>query len=246
MKALWKPLQYVFLCSLPLAVWAPAAWAGFSHATPADPTRLLWRSPAEWQRGLRKTRGTLQIGGGGVAFRAAKGRQLGWSFENIKTFDLSPHRLVIAGYANRKWRLPGDRNFHFQLKDSVPPAVAAEFARRVGKPNENGVPDPNAPAFAVIPARHRTRGGGTNGVLRFRRSGIDYVTASGRGARSWRWADIQTIARPDPYHFRVGAYREIFEFELKRPMSERLFDRLWNFVYARHLHGLNLTGGTRP
>ncbi len=241
-----NPLGYEVLCLLALMSWAPAARAGFSRRAPADPAASGWQSPAEWHHGLRKIRGTLLIGAGSVKFEPGQGAPLSWSFENIKTFDLRSHRLALTSYENRGWHLPGDRRFRFQLRSEIPPRVAAELARSIGKPSEDGVPDPNARAFATLPARHRTRGGGTNGVLRFRSTGIDYVTPRDRGARSWRWADIETIARPDPYHFRVSGYREIFEFELKQPMSRELFDRLWSFVYARNLYGLNLTGGTRP
>ncbi len=182
---------------------------------------LNWRSTAHWRRGLKKTPGTLALTDSGVEFRPAKGPPLRWPYVEIQTFDLTPHRLKVTGYENRGWRLPGERTFCFDLEFVVPPAVAAEFAERVAKPAENGAPDADAPAFATLGARHRTRTGGTNGILRFRASGIDYVTHSGRGARSWRWADIQTVAHPDAFHFRVGAYREIFEFELKEPMSGR-------------------------
>jgi hypothetical protein len=119
--------------------------------------------------------------------------------------------------------------------------VAAELAQRVGKPAINGNPDSQAPSFATIPARHRTLTGGTNGILRFRDDGIDYVTGR-QGGRSWRWADIRTLANPDPYHFRVGGYRETFDFELKEPMSRELFDRLWDYVYARDLIVSPVTG----
>jgi hypothetical protein len=207
---------------------------------------LNWQSPAHWRHGLSKTVGTLALTGPGLEFQPVKGSALRWSFLEIQTFDLSPHRLTLVGYQNRRWHLHGEREFRFDLQSALPPVVAAELAARVAKPAENGVPDPKADAFATLGARHRTRGGGTNGALRFRDSGIDYVTASGEGARSWRWADIQTLANPDPYHFRVGAYREIFEFELKQPMSEDLFDRLWNSVYARDLSGVNPNGGARP
>ena len=80
-------------------------------------------------------------------------------------------------------------------------------------------------------------------MLHFRKGGIDYVTAKGRGSRSWQWSDIQTIANPDPYHFRVQGFRETFEFELKQPMSRKLFDRLWDSVYARDLRGLAYSEG---
>ena len=128
----------------------------------------------------------------------------------------------------------------------MPPVVTEEFARRVRKPVEDGRPHPGASGFASLPARHRTFGGGTNGTLRFRNSGIDYVTVSGRGSRSWRWTDIETIANPDPYHFRVQGYRETFEFELKQPMSRKLFDRLWDAVYGRDLKGLAYSERRQP
>ena len=132
------------------------------------------------------------------------------------------------------------------LNPSCPPPSRRHWPSALPSPQRTAFRNSNAPAFATLGARHRTRDGGTNGVLRFRESGIDYVTPSGGGARSWRWADIQTLAHPDAFHFRVGAYREIFEFELKEPMSAELFDRLWNDVYARDLSGVNPKGGARP
>ena len=207
---------------------------------------LNWRSSVRWRHGVKKSPGTLAITNSDVEFLPEKGPPLRWTYVEIQTFDLSPRRLRVTGYEDRGWRLPGERTFRFDLASVVPPAVAAELAERLAKPAENGVPNSHAPAFATLRARHRTRDGGTNGVLRFRESGIDYVTPSGRGARSWRWADIQTLAHPDAFHFRVGAYREIFEFELKEPMSEELFEQLWNDVYARDLRGVDLKGVARP
>ncbi len=201
---------------------------------------------ARWLHGLRKTSGTLTLGDSGVEFRPTHGSPLRWSYVEIQTFTLSPRRLILTGYENRKWHFHGERSFRFDLESPIPPSVAAEFARRVGKPVENGAPAPDASAFATLPARHRTLGGGTNGVLRFRDEGIDYVTPNGRGGRSWRWADIETLANPDPFHFRVGAYRETFTFELKQPMSKSLFDRLWNDLYARDLTGVSPNGGACP
>jgi hypothetical protein len=66
--------------------------------------------------------------------------------------------------------------------------------------------------------------------LRLRDDGIDYLT-EGRDSRNWRWADIQTIANPNPYELRVTAYREIVEFDLKQPLSRSLFERIWDQLY---------------
>ena len=78
---------------------------------------------------------------------------------------------------------------------------------------------------------------------RLKDDGIDYVTESGRDSRSWRWADIQTLANPNPYEFRVTGYREIVEFDLKQPMSRNLFEVMWDHLYTT---GLNLSPGGGP
>jgi hypothetical protein len=151
--------------------------------------------------------------------------------------------VVITDYESHSHHRPGERRFRFDLNNSVPASVAAELAQRVGKPVQNGDPDPQATAYVTLPARHGTRFGGTNGTLRFRDEGIDYVTSDGRDSRSWRWADIQTLANPNPYQLRVGAYLETVDFELKQPMSPDLFDRLWDHVYARDLNVGQTRGG---
>jgi hypothetical protein len=242
---MWR-FSYISLFSLLLCgIAGVQSAAGSSLQVPPGSTTTAapWQSPAQLRHLITKTRGTLLIDDRGVEFRPKKGPPLRWSYVDIQSFHLTSHRLDVETYQNRGWHFPGDRTYHFHLTNGVPPAVAEEFARRVQKPVENGRPNPSAPDQAALPARHRTFGGGTNGVLRFRKDGIDYVTAGGRGSRSWRWSDIQTIANPDPYHFRVQGYRETFEFELKQPMPRKLFDQLWDAVYARGLTGLEYSEG---
>ena len=210
-----------------------------------DSTRALsWQSPARLRRGLKATRGNLILSGDGIEFRSDEERfSHRWLFSDVETFDLTARRLVITDYENRHHHMPGERRFRFDLANSLPPPVAAQLAQRVGKPVRNGDPDPKEPGLVAIPARHATRFGGTNGTLRFRNDGIDYVGAGGEGSRSWRWSDIQTLANPDPYHFRIGGYRDIFEFELKQPMSQQLFDRLCDRFYASNLNISPTSGG---
>ena len=197
----------------------------------------IWQSKARLRHRLTSTRGDLIFNDHGVEFRSAKGSILSWPFVEIRTVTLATsRRLLLTSYANRRRHWPGDREFRFQLSAPIPPDVAAALVNSVGKPAVNGDPDPGAPSFAMIPARHRTRTGGTNGVLRFGQDGIDYIASPGDGGRSWRWADIETLASPDPYHFRVGGYLETFEFELKQPMNGDLFGQLWDRVYARDLN----------
>jgi len=206
-------------------------------------TTLDWESQARLHHGLGSSQGSLALSQDGILFRPTTGSTLHWPFLEIQTFDLlSPHRLVITGYENRGWHEHGERKYRFDLSVAIPPDIAAELARRVAKPVRNADPNPAATSFATISARHRTLAGGTNGTLHFGPDGIDYLTTNGQGGRSWRWSDIQTLAKPDPFQLRVNSYRETFTFELKQPMSRELFDRLWDEIYAHDVNGSAFSG----
>lgn len=196
-----------------------------------------WQSAAQWHRLLKKSvPGTLRFDRTGVEFRS-RNLTRSWSYEDIRTFDLSPHELILTSYENRSWHEPGERRYRFTVREPISASAAANLAARVGKPARNGVPPGNAAAFVEIPAHLRAHFGGSNGTLRLKNDGIDYVAEEGHRGRSWRWADIQTLANPNPYELRVMAYREIAEFELKEPLPRAAFERLWNRLNGT---GLNL------
>lgn len=192
--------------------------------TAAEP--LKWESPARLHRAafIPGGHGTLLIDGAGVEFRAGDGSSQRWTIGEIHTIYIAPHRLVLESYVNRRLHLPGERTYRFSVTRSVPPAVAAAIAGAVGRPSRNADPDPKTAAIAVIPVRHRGLASGTNGVLRFRRGGIDYVTGKRGDSRSWRWADLETLSDPDPWHLFIFGYRDTYTFDLKAPLSRELFD----------------------
>lgn len=235
----------ILLCGLVALIAPRSARAVVENGGKSGPTTvgLIWQTPARLRHGLRREPGTLVVDSRGVRFQPGKGPNLRWPFVEIQSFAITPSRLVITSYQNRHWRLPGDRMYRFDLETAAPPGIAEELAARVGKPVENGIPTltaGNEGDAASLPARHRKAFGGSNGTLRFREGGVDYITGQPGDSRAWRWTDIETLANPDPYHFRVAAYRETYEFELKVPMPRQLFDRLWDAVYARDLTGLLL------
>jgi hypothetical protein len=211
-------------------------------AVVATPTQSRqWQVPAQWHRLLKKpVPGTLVLDDDGLGFRSTKFSER-WAYVEIHSLDLSAKELTVTTYQNRPWHEPGERSFHFTWTDPMPPEIAAQFSERVAKPVRNGVALPSAAAISEIPAHHRMWSGGSNGTLRLKDNGIDYVTENGRDSRAWRWADIQTIANPNPYELRVTAYREVLEFNLKQPMSRELFERIWDRLYGV---GLNLDIGT--
>lgn len=218
-----------------LALWAALAGLCFGQTG-------RFESPAKLHRTLRKPiAGVLILDEGVIEFHAPKLSRR-WTFADIRTFTLSgPRVLNISGYENRHWPEPGEQDFSFTLAQPIPPELAARLAAGVSRPVINGDPIQKQPSLVEIPAHRRKRIGGSNGVLRFREEGIDYIAQDGQDGRTWRWSDIQTIANSDPWQFRVTAYREIVEFDLKQPMPRNLFDRLWDKLYASDL---NLQSGT--
>jgi hypothetical protein len=222
----------VFRASVFFALFAAAA-------SPAaePPGTIAWQSAAQFQRFFHKpVGGTLAADDSGVAFQSPKFSQR-WSWQEIQTLDLrGASELIIQDYENRPFHEPGERKFRFVLERPMPPEIARSLAALVARPVINGDPMKNAPAIAEIPAHRRERIGGSNGTIRFRRGGIDYVAANARDSRSWRWSDIETIASPNEWEFRVTAFREIVEFDLKKPLPRELFDRLWNTLYAADLN----------
>ncbi|MEP6716775.1 MAG: hypothetical protein ABJC09_14485 [Terriglobia bacterium] len=210
---------------------AVSAW--LVYAAIAQEKLPQWQSQAQLHQLLKKPiDGTLLFDDNAVEFQSRKLSHR-WLYSEIKTFDLTGAReLFLTDYENRHWHEPGERQFRFTLTEPIPPSLAAAFAARVARPVVNGDPEPSLASLAELPAHRRERFGGSNGKLRFRDGGIDFVTGDDLNGRTWRWSDIQTLANPNPWEFRVTAYREIVEFDLKQPLSRELFDKLWDKLYA--------------
>jgi len=219
-----------------ILLWRPGIVLCAVHALCLAQT-VQFESAAQLHRTLKRPlAGELILDDRGIEFRSPKLSHR-WAYGEIKTFSLSgPHALTLTDYENRHWHEPGEQTFSFTLVNAIPPGVAARLAAVIARPVINGDPDSGLPFIAQIPAHRRERFGGSNGTLRFRKGGIDYVDANGRDGRSWRWSDIQTIASSDPWEFRVTGYRETVEFDLKQPMSRELFDRTWDKLYAADLN----------
>jgi hypothetical protein len=194
---------------------------------------LPWESPAKLHKAIGRETGDLKIGDEGLEFRSSKGCTETWPYVEVQTVLLLPRALTIETYQNRKHHLPGLQRFSFDLGQTIPPEIAAELSRQIQRPSKNAVPDP-ASQDVVIPAHHRTLTGGTNGTLRLSDSGIDYVTGARGDSRSWRWADLQTLSDPDPFHLLVFGFRDTYTFDLKEPLPQSLFYRLVDALDAHN------------
>jgi hypothetical protein len=201
----------------------------------SSPAATHWESPAQMHGAFfRKEHGTLLVDPAGIIFQAKNGRSQRWTFADIHTVFLAPHRLVLKTWIQRGRPRPGEREYRFDLTQDLPPSIAAYLANEVERPSKNTDLNPDAPAVTSIAVRHRTLTGGTNGVLRFRNDGIDYVSASPGDSRSWRWADLQTLSDPDPYHLLVFGYKDTYTFDLKASLPRNLINWAMDQIYAHN------------
>ncbi len=202
----------------------------------AEKSFVAWQSPARLHRPVGSERGDLTIGAAGVEFQAANHGVETWGFQDIQSFRLSLHGLTIETYQDRKRHMPGVARYRFNLDAAIPSSIAAELAGAVGRPSQNAIPDSAIEGVecAAISAHHSTVRGGTNGILRFRAGGIDYVSSTAADSRSWRWADLQTLSDPDPYHLLVFGYLDTYSFDLKETLSPSSFYRLVDALDAHN------------
>jgi hypothetical protein len=203
------------------------------HQADSEKSFTAWQSPGKLHHIVGSEEGDLSISAAGIEFKARNRSTLNWAFPDVQTFRISPCHLALETYQNRKRHLPGVSRYRFDLDQTVPPLVAAELAREVQRPSQNAVPNPSSQG-TVIAAHHRTLARSTNGILRFRDDGIDYVTSSGADSRSWRWADLQTVSNPDPWHLFVFGYRDIYAFDLKQQISRKMLNDISDEIWAHN------------
>lgn len=216
-------------------VWLYSSATGLAQTrseTNSERSSVPWESSAKLHRFAGKDKGDLSINANGIEFRQQKAEPMKIPYAEVQTFRLEPHSLTIKTYQNRKLGL-GVTQYRFDLVQVVPPSVAGELAGHVRKPSQNSVPDSGSQAVTVA-AHHRTIRGGTNGVLRFHEGGIDYVSSASGDSRSWRWADLQTLSAPDPYHLLVFGYRDNYTFDLKEILPQSLYSRSVNAIDAQN------------
>ena len=199
------------------------------------PEPAAWECPARLRHGMvGGTIGILRTDSKGIEFVPMAGTSTHWGFTEIKDLDLQKDRMVVVGYDNRKWDIPGTRRFELEFKKEITPAVAASLTEKIERPIRNRIPDPDAPTITVIAVRRSGHFGGSNGLLRIRLQGLDYVTTQPGQSRSWRWLDLQTLSYPDPYHLFVFGYRDSYAFDLKEPLSRKVFNHLSDEIWTHN------------
>lgn len=202
-----------------------------------------FRYEVQQDRTIGHRDGELIISENGIEYRARKraneNRQ--WTYSgDIKVLEiLSPTKIRIWTYKDRKALLGTDESLTFKLVDAQLDQKVSDFLReRLPRAFVTSFVEEDGTLFATIPVKHSHRFGGCEGLLKVYPDRLIYDSETGHDSRSWRWTDIRSVGRPDIYRLDIetfeppiGASSRSFNFTLKKQMPDRIYDLLWSRIY---------------
>jgi hypothetical protein len=183
-----------------------------------------------------------------------------WRDEDLKRIELKPREVRLTAYeaarypllpkqvpkskGGKELRLGSEREHVFQLTEgeSTPEVVSLLLARFPRPLASSVLPAESTASGALlfeIPVFHRQRQGGASGNLRVFEQYVLFAAEKAEASRFWRYQDLRDIGRLGRYGFELATYEKqlaadgkSYIFDLKRPLAEAEYDKLWARVYA--------------
>ncbi len=195
------------------------------------------------ERALKDHYGVLSFDDQGVTYdqtvksKKHKPEHARWTYQDIQQLWVSPGKIVIATYTDRKWLLGLDKEYEFfalpgkqfegvypLLKDKLDQRFVAAVADEAIKP------------LWEIPTKLLGVVQGSEGVLSAGPEHIVYKTAKPGFSRTWRYQDIENISTSGPFELTLTTYErakaqygsmKAFHFQLKQRLDDKRFQILW-------------------
>ena len=161
-----------------------------------------------------------------------------WEYPDIQQLWLSPEKLVIVTYKDRKWLLGADKEFEFYLAGQGQSFDAAYdfLKRKLDQRFVAALADPKVDVQWEMPVKLLGTIQGSEGVLQVASDRIVFKTDRKGQSRTWRLADIENASTSGPFQLTLTAYERAkshyggmkgFNFQLKQRLDEKRFDLLW-------------------
>jgi hypothetical protein len=202
-------------------------------------------------RALKDHAGVLTIGEKGVRYQQVlpEGKQkkhpkkppklesVQFDYQDIQELWVSPEKLVLVTYKDRKWLLGVDKEFEFFLsKGKSFDAVYTLLKDKLDRRFVAAVADSQPGMLWELPAKLLGTIQGSDGVLQVGPDRIVFKTDRTGQSRTWRYQDIENVSTSDRYQLTLTTYERAkthygnmkgFNFQLKQPLEEKRFDLLW-------------------
>jgi hypothetical protein len=184
--------------------------------------------------------GHLTISEERIEYRSEDGKHGGsWAYQDIRQVEIvSPTRVRIITYDDRERLLGADRSYTLELVDGRLTREVSDFLRsKLSRPLVTSFTDHSGDVLAELAVKHNHRIGGCEGTVSVFEDKLVYASEEEESSRTWAWTDVRSVSRPDPYRLEIATYerelggRRSFTFDLKAPISDEDFDRIWQRVY---------------
>jgi hypothetical protein len=183
--------------------------------------------------------GSLRITEKSVSFTGAAKKEAAhsqtWNYDDIQQLVLSPDKLRIVTYENRRWPPVGERVYEF---DRLPAALAHDtypmFIRRLDQRFVAALADDQVQPNWQVPAKLASSRKGPEGVLLFTSDKVVFKTNQPDASRSWRITDIENVSSSDRFELVVNTHERDFRFLLKKALDEDRFEHLWRQINRSH------------
>jgi hypothetical protein len=194
--------------------------------------------PARWKRLWRSPAGTLSFSSTAVTFASADGKHsLSFPLADVQQFYLAPDRVAVLTYEDRTLHLGRDSRYEFdRLEGGHADAVYELLHPQLGPRLAAAYRGPDFPAEFEVAAKLLRTFGGPEGRLVVGGETIAFRSPEDSASRFWRIDEIESISRSGPMDLTVMAAERTttsrlspreFRFQLKQPLSEERFNRLW-------------------
>lgn len=192
---------------------------------------------ARHDHALGSCRGTLTVGEREMRYEGGP-HMMAWKYDEIQQLRLlESGRIHLRSYDDQpKWRLGSDRAFQFEVEGNL--KEAREFLiLRLDERLVLGLAYQTENVIAAFPVKHlEVFGGGSDGNLTFGEDTVVFWSEKKDESRTWRYSDVESISSSGPLQFTINTYerqkfqyatRRPFNFQLKRPLREESYNRLW-------------------
>ena len=160
-----------------------------------------------------------------------------FDYQDIQQLWVSPDKLVLVTYKDRKWLLGIDKEFEFFLpKGRSFEAAYTLLKDKLDRRFVAAIADSQPGMLWELPVKLQGTIQGSEGVLQVGPDRIVYKTDSPRKSRTWRYQDIENVSMSDRYQLTLTTYERAkthygnmkgFNFQLKEPLDEKRFEMLW-------------------
>jgi hypothetical protein len=180
-----------------------------------------------------------------------------WDYEDIQQLYVSPQKLTIVTYQDRKWLLGMDKQWEFQLPAGETFNAAYQLLKnRLDQRFVAALAEPRFTPLWEMPVKLLGRLRGSEGILEVGTDRIVYRTGASNQSRTWRLEDIENVSSSGLFQLTLTSYERAkshygslkgFNFQLKRPLNEGQYNQLWRRVnQARGLEFLKGYQGREP